>query len=1016
VEPPPPDEQRKQVTILFATIDGFTRLTDAPHKTDRLRQIDLLWRQLDETIRQHGGIVDKHMGDVIMGIFGAPVAHENDPERAVRCALAMRDLVGDFSMPADSAVAAPSGESSRPIIRIGINTGQASLGPVGSDDWLTAIGDAVNVASRLKEALVEAGIYISQETNYLVHNLFRSEPLGDFVVKGRRTPIVVYRVLDSRPRVFFSGAEGVEGVYVPMIGRDGEMDVLQSALRRTAQTGQGAIITIVGEAGVGKSRLVREFHNRLESFPLKAMIFQARSDQRLTQVPYSFIRELLFNRFGISDRDSLRATEEKILKGLHFSPVDGQVAQDAITRESARNVGRLMGLEFPGIRLAGSAAREAALGRDQAHDDILEYFNAAARRSAVTLLFLEDIHWADEESLALLESIAASSARVPLLMICMARPLLYERLPGWPGEGATSAKRLVLPPLSETDSRELVSSILRKLPQIPPALTDLIVRSAAGNPFYVEELVRVLIEDGVIVPDESSWHLQARELTRLRVPATLTGVLQARLDRLPEMERITLQQAAVIGDEFWDSAVYQLNRASRNPLAEEQVTAALLSLERRDMIYRAPTAVFTDSRAFLFKHSVLREVAYEGVLLRDRPGYHLEAARWLEGQSGSRATEYAAPIAHHHELAGRPVEAARRYELAAARAVEQYKLSSAIDYYRKILNLLKNWPKELDTRLGVKWRLGRLLQQQGRLVEALDVYRTMRHSAELDGNLVGQARAENATAAVYLEQGEAEGALAAASRAEALARLAGDEMELTWALLRRSQAAGRMGRLAEAIDAASRALEHSGSSVAPQETARGLALLAAWQAAAGQTDGLLVAKADLASLADELEKSGSKDEAAFALVQLGGFYLSVERLDEAREYLERALELQRATGDRGGVAETLRLLGLVACRKGCAAEAVGHLEEAETLAEATGNRYIRLVCRLAMAEALLTLDQFAAAEATLRQVIAAAEDRRNLGRWVELPHAYDLLIQVLNRQGRQDEARLFVGRGRLRGS
>ena len=164
--------------------------------------------------------------------------------------------------------------------------------------------------------------------------------------------------------------------------------------------------------------------------------------------------------------------------------------------------------------------------------------------------------------------------------------------------------------------------ILRKLPDIPPALLELIVRSAAGNPFYVEELVRVLIEDGIIIPDEGEWQLRPRELTRLRVPATLTGVLQARLDRLPELERLTLQQAAVVGDEFWDSAVQQINDASRNPFEREQIAAALQALERRDMIHRTPSPGFGGSQAYLFKHAVLREVAYESVLLRDRPGYH----------------------------------------------------------------------------------------------------------------------------------------------------------------------------------------------------------------------------------------------------------------------------------------------------------------------------------------------------------------------------------------------------------
>lgn len=311
----PKAEQRKQVTVLFAAIDGYTRLAGATHNTERLRQIDLLWRQLDETIFAHGGIVDKHMGDVVMGIFGVPTARENDPERAVRCAFALRELAGE-------ALAALAGASERAdqgtelLMRIGINTGPVSLGQVGSDDGQTAIGDTVNVASRLKEATAEGGVYISQDTYRLVRHLFRVEPLGEVTVKGRRMPVTAYRVVGARPRVFFPGSDGLEGVTVPMIGRDAEMATLQTALADVAQTGRGRLITIVGEAGVGKSRLVREFSRWLESFPVKATLFQGRTDQRLMEVPYGLLRDLVVDHFSIDESDRARQIEDKLARKL----------------------------------------------------------------------------------------------------------------------------------------------------------------------------------------------------------------------------------------------------------------------------------------------------------------------------------------------------------------------------------------------------------------------------------------------------------------------------------------------------------------------------------------------------------------------------------------------------------------------------------------------------------------------------------------------------------------------------
>jgi len=1008
-----PGEQRKQVTILFAAIDGLTRLKDVARNTERLKQIDLLWRRLDETIYYHGGIVDKHMGDVVMGVFGVPLSRENDPERAVRCGLALRELAGEMlAFAPESDTGELRDPTKGPVIRIGINTGQVSLGQVGSDAGLTVIGDAVNVASRLKEAAAESGIYISYDTYRLVRNLFRVEPLGEVTVKGRQMPLNVYRVVGSQPRLFFAGNEGVEGVSVPMIGREREMATLRQTLEQAAQAGRGGLITIVGEAGVGKSRLIREFYRRLGEYPFKPTVFQGRTDQRLTQVPYSLLRDLLIRHFGIEESDRAATIEEKIVERLAAAlPAGHRATRGDGLRGRAVAIGRLAGLGLPAT-IQVTNPRRGSAGREQAIAVLLEYLEAVAHRSAATLFFLEDIHWADEDSLALLERVAGIAAGAPLLIIGLARPTLFEWRPGWPGECAAPTTTLPLLPLSEADSRELVFSILRKLPQIPAALSDLIVQSAAGNPFYVEELVRVLIEDGVIVPSETTWQVRPRALTRLRVPATLTGVLQARLDRLPEAERVTLQQAAVLGDDFWAGAVLQMNKVARFPLEEAQVEEALDALERRDMIFRAEKPALPSSRAYLFKHAVLREVAYESVLLRDRAAYHLQAARWLEAQRSDRTAEYAAPIAQHYELAGRAAEAARLYEIAAGRANEEFKIGQAIGYYRKVLELLRTMPQYLDTRLTVLDRLGRLLLQRGRLVEALDAYRMMHDGAELDGNLAVQARAENACAAVFLELGDNHQVMSSTARAEQLARLSGTDIELVWAYLRQAEVTGRMGDSIAAVTAVRKALDRSRALDAPRETARALAFLIAHCPSTGETEEATRAHEELLALVEGLINRGRLEDAADALVSLGRARLGAGLYAEAKALFEQALaHLQRA-GDRRAAADTLRWLGVAVCRVGRSDLAIGHLEEAEALAEATGSRYTRLGCRLAMGEALLAQGRYDAAEATLRQVIAAVENRARLGSWAESRHAYELLVEVLNRQGRRDEARLVGQRQR----
>lgn len=997
-------EQRKQITILFAVIDGFTRLSADPHNTAQLRQIDLLWQRIDETIVAHGGVVDKHMGDVIMGIFGAPVARENDPERAVRCALALRQLMAEYF--ADWRPLDEMEPAARPTMRVGINTGQVSLGQVGSDTGYTVIGDAVNVASRLKEAADEAGIYISQDTYRLVRHLFRAETLGEVSIKGRQTPVTVYRIAGALPRLFFPTSEGIEGVHVPMIGRNAELAALRKIVDRTIAEGRGGVITLMGDAGVGKSRLIREFHRALGEYPFKPTVFQGRTDQRLAGVSFSLMRDLFVRHFGIDEMDDAGTVEEKIIHNLEaMLPDRERPGREFAVRVRARAFGSLIGLATPAAQLQKRDHLHLAAVRELAMETILQYMEAVVSRSAVTIMFLEDIHWADDDSLLLLEKIAPIAAEQPLLVAGLARPTLLERRPDWPGEHPAGAFFLPMRPLDEKNSRELVVSILRKLPHIPTALSDLVVRSAAGNPYYVEELVRVLIEDGIIVPDRIAWHLRSHELTRLRVPGTLTGVLQARLDRLPDVERVTLQQAAVVGDEFWAGAVHLINRAARFPYADEQVTAALDSLERRDMIIRVSSPAFAGSHAYLFRHTMLREVAYESVLLRDRPGYHLGAVRWLESQVGDRTAEYAAPIAQHYEQAGHPAEAALQYGQAASRAEELHKPLIAIDYCRKALELLKNQPQYLDARLTILERLGRLLQRRGRMVEALDAYRQMHDSAELDGNLLGRARAKNAQATIYLELDDNQQALEAATQAERLARLTAAEIEPALAQLLQTEAAGRLGDTAGALAVVKQAIEDGRSLDAPKGMARGLALLAALSA---EPDEQRMAIEELRALIETCQAQERAEEAAFARIRLGELLLGLGKHGAARESLERAIAGQRAAGDSRGLPEALRLLGVTVCRLGEASAAIDTLEEAASLAEATGNRYLRLACRLALGEALLARGQYPAAEATLRQVIAAAEDRRRLGSWAHLGQAYDLLVEVLNRQGRVDEARLIV--------
>lgn len=767
---PDPPSERRPVTVLFLEVSGAS---GGPADDRNPARLHTLWRRLDQIITLHGGTIDKHMGDTVLAVFGVPVAAENDAERAVRCAQACVQLV---EVTRDREPLLPGLTA-----RAGLNTGLVSVGTVGSDGSATVIGDMVNVASRLRETATPGSVVLGENTFRLIEPFYEVQPLGPQVIKGRRTPVPAYRVVAARPRQFFTSGRGVEGVTPPMIGRQLELERLRAAITAAAEERRGRLILITGEAGVGKSRLAGELNAWLEVAGPEAVVFQGRGDQRLAGQPFSLLRDLLTGYFGILDSDAPDVAEARLIQALHAlrrSPL--AISRPELLRQRVRAVARLVGLDLmrPADLTTGTPERSAVA---QAQADILSFFELMAANSDAAVVFLEDIHWADADSLDLLEKLGGLTEQTNLVVIALMRPQIYERRPTWRSPAQAPGETIALGPLPPDDSTTLAREILRPLAPAPDDLLDLIVRSAGGNPFYMEELVKVLIGDGIILTEAEGWRLSVEQLDRLRLPDTLAGILQARLDRLPGLERTVLQQAAVVGDEFWDGSVYQLNLAARAPVSREAVTEALRSLEGREMIFRVPLSALAGTQAYQFRHAALREAAYETILLRDRPFYHVAAAEWLEAQSSDRLAEVAAPIAAHYEQAGDRERAAFMYELAGQRAADQQRPGRAAEYYGRALALLLQFPQQIERCLGLYRALGEALLAKGRTAEALRTFSGMAAAAETAGDLLAQARAGLALAAIYRGEGETAEALAAARRAAQVAALTGAAVELAQA-------------------------------------------------------------------------------------------------------------------------------------------------------------------------------------------------------------------------------------------
>ena len=801
----PSQQQRKQATVLFADVVGFTTLSEMMDAEEVTELINDLWSRIDRIVTAHGGRIDKHIGDAVMAVWGADQAREDDPERATRAALAMQSEVEKFS-----AVVRHEGRLPEDIalqMRVGINTGPVLLGQVGLTREYTAMGDTVNLAHRLEQIAPLGGILAAQATYSHIRGIFDSEPLGTIQIRGRSEPVEAYIIQKARPRGLRTSTRGVEGIETRMIGRDAEFGVMQKAFDDVIYHKETRVITIIGDAGVGKSRLLYEFDNWVELRPEIVGYFKGRATPALQSVPHSLWRDLLATRFDILDSDSPTVALSKFRKGMGVgNGVDEGGDDPSSIPHFTDIVGHWLGFDFSAspavVKLAGSSDF-AALA--QAY--FLRFARMLAAERGVGVL-LEDIHWADDSSLDLIQRLAQTIPDAHLLIVCLARPTLFERRPEW-GSDLPGYREVRLTPLDEPDSRALVDEILQRADSVPDRLRDLVVASAEGNPFYIEELVKMLIEQGVIVRghedgDVERWRIVEEKVGLVRVPATLTALLQARLDGLPREERDVLQRAAIVGRVFWDDAVAALldsrepaagdvpaespiDEATRLASSPNNLQAILDSLARRETILRRDRPAFAGTEEFAFRHNLLREVVYETVLIRERKQYHARVARWLEINSGARLAENLGLIAEHYILAGLDQRAAAYLERSGDAAQRNGAYQSARSSFERALALRPDDNPEATSELRLKlgavcWNLGDFPAAERSLFMARDIARRTGDSRTQASALywlsrVAISRGDYAHARMLLAYGLP---LARAADPETLARMLYGVADMAW--------------------------------------------------------------------------------------------------------------------------------------------------------------------------------------------------------------------------------------------
>ncbi|MEA3341115.1 MAG: adenylate/guanylate cyclase domain-containing protein [Chloroflexota bacterium] len=960
-------EQRKQVTVVFADVSGFTAIAETMDPEEVRDTMNAIWARLDAIIIAHGGTIDKHMGDAVMAIFGAPTAREDDPERAVGSALAMQKEFGGWR--------SETGRSESTIsIRIGVHTGPALLGPVGATAEYTAMGDTVNLARRLQQAAPVGSVIVSHDTYRHVRGLFSVWMMEPVTVKGKTEPISIYAVLRARPRAFRLTSREVEGIETRMVGREAQLAQLQKALRAVMEQRKAQVVTVVGEAGVGKSRLLYEFDSWIALLLERLSHFKGRADEKMSSMPYFLIRDLFSFRFEIQDNDPAIVAREKLERGItDFMGADGV--------EKAHFIGHLIGFDFSASPYLRGILGDARQIHDRAFHYITQFFASVTKRSPA-VLFLEDIHLANEGSLDLIDHLARECQHAPLLIICLTRPSLFEQRPSW-GERQAAYVRLDLHPLSEENSRQLVAEILRKVDRIPPNLRDLIVSRAEGNPFYIEEFIKVLIEDDIIVKGAGQWRVRAERLTEIRVSSTIVGVLQARLDRLRAVEREVLQRASVVGRTFWDGAVVRISELVGERMGRElsfknghsdgtEIRAVLQTLCQKELIFRRAESVFAGEREYIFKHAILRDVTYESVLKRLRRVYHAQAAAWLFERSGERVGEYAGLIGEHYEYASETVQAAGWYGRAGKQARNTYAPDTAIGYYQKALALLlpDEAPENLEAsevyaaqQTSLYEGLAEMLLWQARYTEAAEACTAMRWAAETSGDAVAQARAWNKLSRTQDAQGDYHAALESAGQAGTIFRNAqivdsAAKVELARALFRKGWGFYRLGDAEAALELGEQALALS-------------------------------------------SKLDAQREMADSLNLLGGVHSLLGHHGNAVHYNDRAVALYQELGDKERIGAMLNHLGEHARLRGDYSAAAALYQEALKIAYETGNRNGEMAFLSNLGGARAGMGEYRVAEYDLRRVIRWAEI---VGQGGWLSRAYRFLADACLGQGKVDVA------------
>ncbi len=906
--------ERRTVTVLFCDVAGSTAMAEQLDPEEWAEIMNDAFQYLTGPIERYEGTVARLMGDAILAFFGAPVAHEDDPQRAVLAGLDIVEGVGTFGQ----QIAREYGLDFK--VRVGINTGPVVVGEVGSEfaGEYTAMGDAVNLASRMEQSAEPGTVQVTENTYALIEPLFDFEPLPPIEVKGKAEPVPAFRV--RGPKAEPGRVRGIEGLSAPLIGRDGEIETLRR-IASELREGRGQIICMIGEPGLGKSRLIDELRAEWQGAANgQAPWIESRGISFDTSRPYGQFQQRLQQLFGLREDDSQDVVMEKLSRSPEGYPQDLHVL-------ARRAVEILLAIssESEGPRLEGEALKR------ELFDAVISIWRRLASHRPTVMVF-DDMHWVDPASAELLKHLFQLTEEVPILFLCATRP--ERQSPAWQVKQLAETDyphrytELALSPLSRDDSDTLVSSLFA-ISDLPPRLRRLILEKTEGNPFFVEEVVRTLIDSRAVVRDESGVHWRAAtEVDDIAIPENLQALVTSHFDRLDSEVRSTLQMASVIGRSFHYKVLKLVSDTA------SQLERQLSTLQRVELIREAARVPELE---YMFRHELTRDAAYNSILKRRCRQLHRRVGEAIEELFTDRVEEQASRLAHHFDEGQDFERALKYYTLAGDAAARLYaNVEANIQYTRAIELTRQTWASNQHL-IHLYAGNGTALRLLGKHDEAIANYEELEALARERGDRALEIAALLPQATVfstYTSRFDPVKGEAVSKQTLALARELDDhqtEATALWNLMLVKTFSD--GDPVAAIDYGEQSLALARDHNLREQLAFTLNDISRVYFASGR-------KADAWSALEEARHLwrdlSNMPMLADNLNTSADFYFTGGELDQAVEVAEEAIKVSRSVGDPWGEATSLFVVAPGLLERGEVSRSIGYLEEALSLGEKGG--------------------------------------------------------------------------------